>query len=249
MRPRKTSTFAFPVNLSRRLRWRTAHQVDQRVGLVSPPRGGIRAEAKDCEYSRVRNTCSQRVFVRCEAGPNGNSPLGGLKESVDRATKTPITREDILRNQEVNQSEKQSVFGSVPNSGSFYPRPEIERRPETGSRSFGSVFAFDGAAPETINGRLAMLGFVWALIAEKLTGLSVMEQILHPATSGLGFFVGAVQLFTYASLVPIMNGESTDGRRWGPFNARAERWNGRLAMIGFASLLIDEMIRQGPLIH
>ncbi|BFI30468.1 hypothetical protein MPTK2_3g12510 [Marchantia polymorpha subsp. ruderalis] len=192
---------------------------------------------------------STRGVVRCQAGPGGNNPLSGLKESVDEATKRPITREDIIRNQEENLSEKQSVFGAVPTSGSFYPRPELERRPETGSRSFGSLFAFDGAAPETINGRLAMLGFVWALCAEKLTGLTVMEQISNPATSGLIFFVGAVQIFTYASLIPMMNGESTDARSWGPFNARAERWNGRLAMIGFAALIIDEMIRQGPLIH
>ncbi|KAG6557074.1 hypothetical protein Mapa_001000 [Marchantia paleacea] len=94
-----------------------------------------------------------------------------------------------------------------------------------------------------------MIGFVWALCAEKLTGLTVMEQIVNPATSGLVFFVSAVQLFTYASIVPIMNGESTDARSFGPFNARAERWNGRLAMIGFAALIIDEMVRQGPLIH
>ncbi|KAG6557072.1 hypothetical protein Mapa_000998 [Marchantia paleacea] len=195
------------------------------------------------------SSVSPRFLVRCQANQDKKSPLSGLKASVDRATKSIITKEDILQNQEENESEKRSVFGAVPNSGSFYPRPELERRPETGSQYFTSVFAFDGAAPETINGRLAMIGFVWALCAEKLTGLTVMEQIFNPATSGLVYFVGAVQIFTYASMIPIMNGESTDARSWGPFNARSERWNGRLAMIGFASLLIDEMIRQGPLIH
>jgi hypothetical protein len=78
----------------------------------------------------------------------------GLREAVDKATKKEITKEDILRHQEEDQSEKRSVFGAVPSSGSFYPRPEIERRPETGERSLGGIFAFDGAAPETINGRL-----------------------------------------------------------------------------------------------
>jgi hypothetical protein len=34
----------------------------------------------------------------------------------------------------------------------------------------------------------------------------VVEQLFNPTTSGLVYFVGAVQLFTYASLVPIMNG-------------------------------------------
>ncbi|CAM6085656.1 unnamed protein product [Calypogeia fissa] len=32
-----------------------------------------------------------------------------------------------------------------------------------------AFFSFDGAAPETINGRMAMLGFAWAFIAEKAT--------------------------------------------------------------------------------
>jgi len=93
--------------------------------------------------------------VRCQAGDGkGPSPLADVKNYVDQSTKQEITKEDILRNQESNESEKQSVFGAKPNSGSLYPRPELERRPETGSKSFGSVFAFDGAAPETINGRL-----------------------------------------------------------------------------------------------
>lgn len=87
----------------------------------------------------------------------------------------------------------------------------------------------------------AMLGFVWAVIAEKATGLTVLEQLFSPGQTGLVFFIGAIQIFTYASLVPIMNGESTDARSFGPFTARAERWNGRAAMIGFAALIITEL--------
>lgn len=91
--------------------------------------------------------------VRCDARDNGT----GLREAVDQATKKTITKEDILRNQETNESEKKSVFGTEPTSGSLYPRPEVERRPETGDKSFTSLFAFDGAAPETINGRLVRM--------------------------------------------------------------------------------------------
>jgi len=99
--------------------------------------------------------------VRCQAGDGkGPSPLADVKNYVDQSTKQEITKDDILRNQESNESEKRSVFGAKPNSGSLYPRPELERRPETGSKSFWSVFAFDGAAPETINGRLVSTVFL-----------------------------------------------------------------------------------------
>ena len=93
----------------------------------------------------------KRSMVRCDAG---NNPIGGLKEAIDRATKKTITKDEILRHQESDESEKKSVFGAEPTSGSFYPRAEVERRPETGDLAFTSVFAFDGAAPETINCRL-----------------------------------------------------------------------------------------------
>ncbi|KAL3689983.1 hypothetical protein R1sor_016292 [Riccia sorocarpa] len=173
--------------------------------------------------------------IRCE----------GIRESVDKATKKEISKEEILQNQETNQSEKQSVFGAVPTSGSFYPRPEVERRPETGEKSLGSLFAFDGAAPETINGRLAMVGIVWAAIAEKMSGLTVFDQLYTQGT-GLVYYVALVPLIAYASIVPMLNGESTDARRSGPFTARAERWNGRLAMIGFLSLLLTESFIHEP---
>ncbi|MCO5560229.1 hypothetical protein L7F22_013841 [Adiantum nelumboides] len=202
-----------------------------------------------------RRQVNMMMPVRCSKD-SGRNPvaeatpsLSSVQESIDRSTKQELSRADIERHQADATSEKQSIVGTRPASTVPWPRPELERRPETGDRSLGSLFAVDGAAPETINGRMAMVGFVWALAAEKLTGLSVMEQLFNPSTSGLLWFGAVVQLFTVASIIPFANGESTDARRWGPFNAKAERWNGRLAMIGFAALVIDEMIRQGPLIH
>lgn len=131
----------------------------------------------------------------------------------------------------------------------MYPRPEVERRPETGNRGVVSVFSFDGAAPESNNGRLAMLGMVWVFVVEKVIGLTVFEQLYMPSVIELVYFVGAVQLFTYASLVPIANGESTDAQSFGPFTAQLERLNGRLAMIGFFSLVVAESFRHAPVFH
>jgi len=82
---------------------------------------------------------------------------------------------------------------------------------------------------------------VWAVVAERMTGLTVLQQVTNAGQPGLLYFLGAVQLFTYASLVPIMSGESTDARSFGPFTAQAERWNGRIAMLGFLGLVVTEL--------
>ncbi|MCO5559590.1 hypothetical protein L7F22_013191 [Adiantum nelumboides] len=188
-------------------------------------------------------------LLPASAGHAFSGSTNGSSSWRSSGSSEALSRADVERHQAETSSEKQSIVGTRPASTVPWPRPELERRPETGDRSLGSLFAVDGAAPETINGRMAMVGFVWALVAEKMTGLTVMEQLFNPATSGILWFGAVVQLFTLASIIPFVNGESTDARSFGPFNARAERWNGRLAMIGFAALLIDEMIRQGPLIH
>ncbi|CAK9878445.1 unnamed protein product [Sphagnum jensenii] len=94
-----------------------------------------------------------------------------------------------------------------------------------------------------------MLGTVWAFVAEKATGLTVMEQLFNLTMSGLVFFVGAVQLLIYASLIPIVNGESTDTHSFGPFTAVTERWNGRLVMLGFFSLIVIKMFHNTPVFH
>ncbi|KAF5827210.1 chloroplast carotene biosynthesis related protein [Dunaliella salina] len=102
------------------------------------------------------------------------------------------------------------------------------------------VMGFSGA-PEIINGRLAMLGFVAALGAELSSGDSVVKQISEePTLISLTFI-----LFSAASLVPAF--ARTRPETIGPFNPQAEMTNGRAAMIGFAAMLILENIRGVPL--
>eukprot|EP00850_Spirogloea_muscicola_P019541 SM000193S05165 [mRNA] locus=s193:36000:37196:- [translate_table: standard] len=120
----------------------------------------------------------RRMAIRAE------DPLQAIKNAAD-STKTGLNADQIKQNMS-KESEQKSVMGIKPaGEASSLGRSELERRPETGDRSFQSVIF-------------------------------------------------------YASLVPIFKGESTDSRANGPFNGKSERWNGRLAMIGFAGLLIFE---------
>jgi hypothetical protein len=189
------------------------------------------------------------------------SPLKDAEKNIDNtrskvesyvdSTKVNISKEQIERNQENSAGdENRSVVGSRPAPGNDQlPRPEVERRPETGDNSFGSVMAFDGAGPETINGRLAMLGVFIALGVELFTGLTIWDQVLGPgAVERVGWFFAITQLIFTASLVPFSRRESPDSRKSGPFNAKAERWNGRLAMLGFAGIIVTEVVKQGPLL-
>merc|ERR1711977_638442 len=43
--------------------------------------------------------------------------------------------------------------------------------------TFGETMAFSGSGPETINGRLAMLGFIAALGAEASSGETIFQQV------------------------------------------------------------------------
>ena len=59
---------------------------------------------------------------------------------------------------------------------------------------------FNGPAPETINGRLAMVGFVAGAMREVNTGEPLAQQV---AAAGPGTWLLAA-VIVYASLVPIL---------------------------------------------
>ncbi|PNH07704.1 Carotene biosynthesis-related protein CBR, chloroplastic [Tetrabaena socialis] len=124
-------------------------------------------------------------------------------------------------------------------------RPAAAYTPTSQSNSttlaFNDVMGFSGSAPEVVNGRLAMLGFVAAVGAELASGESVLKQWAEEPT----LITLAFLLFIGGSLVTAFNAKRD--AKLGPFTPQAEMINGRAAMIGFASLLIIEAVKGSPL--
>jgi hypothetical protein len=126
--------------------------------------------------------------------------------------------------------------------------------------------AFEGWAPEVINGRLAMLGFLTAVVQEIATGQSFTEQF----ASNFGIFAAQVQLWAFASLAPAFSSnegytanpftmeasrtwrEVFKGGPWGPekrkvFSPEVEQLNGRAAMVGIVALIAVETFKGSAL--
>jgi len=110
------------------------------------------------------------------------------------------------------------------------------------SVSFGEAMSFAGPGPETINGRLAMLGLFAAIGAELSTGESIFTQFENATPVVLA----TMALFSLASLVPILKGSSQE-EAFGPFTPKAERLNGQAAMLGLAALILIELIKGSAL--
>jgi uncharacterized surface protein with fasciclin (FAS1) repeats len=128
------------------------------------------------------------------------------------------------------------------------------------------VLAFEGWAPEVINGRLAMLGFLTAVVQEIATGQSFTEQF----GANFGIFAAQVQLWAFASLVPAFSSNEgytanpftmENNRTWkevfkgGPWDAgkrkifspEVEQLNGRAAMVGIVALIAVETAKGSAL--
>eukprot|EP01023_Acetabularia_acetabulum_P006224 TRINITY_DN125_c0_g2_i1.p1 TRINITY_DN125_c0_g2~~TRINITY_DN125_c0_g2_i1.p1 ORF type:complete len:317 (-),score=90.35 TRINITY_DN125_c0_g2_i1:464-1342(-) len=102
------------------------------------------------------------------------------------------------------------------------------------------AMSFSGPAPETINGRLAMLGFISALGAEAGSGQSIADQLAAaPLPIAITFAT-----FVTASIIPIVKGTDEEATL-GPFTPQAEVLNGRLAMVGMLALLAIEASKGG----
>merc|ERR1719460_2661647 len=103
-----------------------------------------------------------------------------------------------------------------------------------------------GTLPESLNGRLAMLGFVAALAQEKLhPGLTVADQLAQPGV--VGVVLGLVALTQLASVAPLAQGAEPRDAKVGPFRAEAELLNGRLAMLALAGGSAWEVQSGAPL--
>ena len=115
------------------------------------------------------------------------------------------------------------------------------------STSIWDALAFAGPAPERINGRLATVGFVTALAVEAGRGDGLLSQL--GSGTGQAWFAYTVAVLSMASLVPLLQGESAEGRAGTIMNANAELWNGRFAMLGLVALAATEIITGAPFIN
>ncbi|TXG72127.1 hypothetical protein EZV62_000706 [Acer yangbiense] len=113
------------------------------------------------------------------------------------------------------------------------------------STKFSELLAFGGPAPERINGRLAMIGFVTALAVEVGNGQDLFAQI---SNGGIPWFLGTSAVLSLASLIPLFKGVSVESKSEGFMTSDAELLNGRLAMLGLVALAFTEYVKGGTLV-
>jgi hypothetical protein len=137
---------------------------------------------------------------------------------------------------------KETTTSSSPSLSPTTPTPKPKAKP-----GLWDALAFSGPAPERINGRLAMVGFVSALAVEASSGGGLLSQA--GSGSGLTWFAATAAVLSVASLVPVLQGESAESRSGGVMSADAELWNGRFAMLGLVALAVTEYITGAPFVN
>ncbi|KAI7742996.1 hypothetical protein M8C21_032661 [Ambrosia artemisiifolia] len=170
---------------------------------------------------------------------------------------TPITRftpssQSLKRNLNFSvvkcMSQDQQVGSTEPSKTPATPPPMTTPTPPPApkvSTKFSDLLAFSGPAPERINGRLAMIGFVSALAVELSSGEGVLSQISH---GGVPAFLATSVVLSLASLVPLFKGVRAESKSSGLMTSDAELWNGRAAMLGLVALAFTEYVTGSALI-
>ncbi|RHN81944.1 putative chlorophyll A-B binding protein [Medicago truncatula] len=133
---------------------------------------------------------------------------------------------------------------TTPSAPTPPPQSAYTRAPKM-STKFSDLMAFGGPAPERINGRLAMIGFVAAMGVEIAKGQGLFDQI---SGGGIPWFLGTSVLLSLASLIPFFQGVSVESKSKGVMSSDAELWNGRIAMLGLIALAFTEYVKGTSLV-
>ncbi|KAF7116582.1 hypothetical protein RHSIM_RhsimUnG0024700 [Rhododendron simsii] len=125
-------------------------------------------------------------------------------------------------------------------------KDEVESPPKAKvSTGLFDLLSFSGPAPERINGRLAMIGFVAAIAVELSKGEDVFAQI---SNGGIPWFLLTTGVLSVASLIPLSSGVSVESKSKPFWSSDAEMLNGRFAMLGLVALALTEFVKGGALV-
>lgn len=177
--------------------------------------------------------------IRPEFSRNDVEELTKDRQPTSSPKDPRLSTEQIQETQGMDRPGEKMFF----EPGAISPE-NAEQRADLGNKAdLWDMQVFDGPAPETINGRAAMLAVLIGLVGEWRTGLGLLEQTKdHPITVFAVFVVLAL-----ASYAPIVRGYTRKepyanhnfGFNWTP---KAENWNGRIAMLGFTGMILTEWI-------
>ncbi|XP_022721785.1 early light-induced protein 1, chloroplastic-like [Durio zibethinus] len=163
-------------------------------------------------------------------------------KSMPRLQRNANLQVRCLAEEDQREQPTTPVTGSTPESK---PNPSPAPATPKVSTKFSDVLAFSGPAPERINGRLAMVGFVAALAMELSKGQDLFTQI---SDGGIPLFLGTSIVLSLASLIPLFRGVTAESKSEGFMTSDAELWNGRLAMLGIVALAFTEYVKGGALV-
>ncbi|KAM0895849.1 hypothetical protein ACQ4PT_023517 [Festuca glaucescens] len=166
--------------------------------------------------------------------------------SAARSSLAPRRRALVVRPEMDPSKETASASTSSPTPISS-PTPTPAAPKPKANPSVWDALAFSGPAPERINGRLAMVGFVAVLSVEAARGGGLLDQAGSGA--GLGWFLTTAAVFSVASMVPLLQGQTVESKSGGIWSADAELWNGRFAMLGLVALAATEFITGTPFVN
>ncbi|CAK8573638.1 unnamed protein product [Lathyrus sativus] len=149
-----------------------------------------------------------------------------------------------VRSMAEKEQPKVPVDPTTPIAPTPTPQPAYTPPPKM-STKFSDLMAFGGPAPERINGRLAMIGFVSAMGVEIARGQGLFEQL---SGGGVAWFLGTSVLLSLASLIPFLQGVSVESKSKSIMSSDAELWNGRIAMLGLIALAFTEYVKGTSLV-